>query len=184
MIKDVRLFDGEKVIENTSVLVKNGKVLEVKKKIKTRHAEVIDGTGKTLLPAMTNAHVHAWSTAALQDAAKAGVLNLLDMHGVEMMQKMMKQYNDSTDYANYFVAGAAATALEGHGTQFGFPTPTLTKPEEAEKFIQDRVAGGADFIKIILEPWKNPLTHETVYALIDQAHKQHRNCRGACLKNG
>ncbi len=171
VINGVRLFDGEKVQEKTSVLVENGVITKVASKIKGKHA-VIDGTGKTLMPAMTNAHVHAWSILSFKEAAKAGVLNLLDMHGVEMMQNMMKQYNDSTHYANYFVAGAAATAPEGHGTQFGFPTPTLTTPEEAKKFVQMRIDGGADFIKIILEPWKNPLPHETVYALIDETHKQ------------
>jgi len=96
------------------------------------------------------------------------------MHGVEMMQAMMKQYNDSTHYANYFIAGAAATVPEGHGTQFGFPSPTLTKPEEAKQFIKDRISGGADYVKIIVEPWKKTLTHETVKALIDETHAQNK----------
>ncbi len=173
VIKDVRLFDGEIVKEKTSVLIENGEISKVSPSIKGRYT-IVDGAGKTLIPAMTNAHVHAWSILSLKQAAKAGVLNVLDMHGVEMMQNMMKQYNDSTHYANYVVAGAAATVPEGHGTQFGFPTPTLTKPEEASDFIQRRVDGGADFIKIILEPWKKTLTPETVYALINEAHKRNK----------
>ncbi len=173
VIKDVRLFDGEKVQEKASVLIENGNISKIANSISGDY-EIVDGTGKTLIPSLSNAHVHAWSVLALQEAAKAGVLNLLDMHGVEMMQKMMKQYNDSTHYANYFVAGAAATVPEGHGTQFGFPSPTLTKPEEAKKFIQDRIDGGADYIKIIVEPWKKTLTHETVKALINETHAQQK----------
>jgi len=169
VIKDVRLFDGEKVFKSTSVLIENGKIAKVAKRIKGKY-NIIEAKGKTLMPTLTNAHVHAWSPLSLKEAAKAGVLNLLDMHGVEMMQNLMKQYNDSTNYANYFVAGSAATVPEGHGTQYGFPVPTLTKPEEAKQFVEDRVKGGADYIKIIVEPWRKTLSHETVKALIDEAH--------------
>ena len=173
IIKNVRVFDGEKVIENTSVLIENGKISKVAATIKGNYTS-IDGTDKTLIPALTNAHVHAFSPQSLQEAAKAGVLNLLDMHGVEMAQPMMKAYKDSTNYANYFAAGAAATAPDGHGTQYGFPTPTLSKPEEAKQFINDRVEANVDYIKIIVEPWKKTLSHEVVKALIDEAHKQNK----------
>ncbi|WP_432410596.1 amidohydrolase family protein [Rasiella sp. SM2506] len=169
VITNVTLFDGEEVIENTSVLVKDGIITEVSKKIKT-DATGIDGKGKFLMPGMTNSHVHAWGANSLTEAVKAGVVNLLDMHGVEMAQGMMKGLKDSTNYARYFVAGAAATVPGGHGTQYGFPTPTLIKPEEAEGFVNDRVAAGANYLKIIVEPWKETLSHETVKALIDAAH--------------
>jgi len=175
VIKNVRLFDGETVKENVSVLVKNGMISKViTKKFKDKSMAVVDGDDKTLMPAMTNAHVHAWAPGSMKEAAKAGVLNLLDMHGVEQYQEMMRKFNDSTDYANFYAAGSAATAPGGHGTQFGFPAPTLSKPEEAEQFIKDRITGKADYIKIIVEPWKNTLSHETVKALISAAHKQER----------
>ncbi len=169
VITNVTLFDGETVVENTSVLVKDGVISEVSKKIIT-NATGIDGTGKFLMPGMTNSHVHAWGANSLTEAVKAGVVNLLDMHGVEMAQGMMKGLKDSTNYARYFVAGAAATVPGGHGTQYGFPTPTLTTPEEAEGFVTDRLSAGANYLKIIVEPWKETLSHETVKALIDAAH--------------
>lgn len=171
VITNVTLFDGETVSENTSVLVTNGVIAEVSKKIKS-NATKIDGTGKFLMPAMTNSHVHAWAPNSLMEAANAGVVNLLDMHGVETAQGMMKGLKDSTNYARYFVAGAAATVPGGHGTQYGFPTPTLTQPEEAEGFVNDRLAAGANYLKIIVEPWKETLSQETVKALIDAAHEK------------
>jgi len=169
VITNVTLFNGDTVVENTSVLVKDSIIAKVSKNIKSE-AKVIDGTGKFLMPAMTNSHVHAWAANSLNEAAKAGVVNLLDMHGVEMAQGMMKALKDSTNYARYFVAGAAATVPGGHGTQYGFPTPTLTKPAEAESFVNDRLAAGANYLKIIVEPWKETLSQETVKALIDAAH--------------
>lgn len=172
IIKNVKVFDGETVIELTSVKVENGIIVEIAKKIKaSENTEVIDGKGKTLMPALSNAHVHAWAPQSLNEAAKAGVLNVMDMHGVETYQPAMRQLKDSTNYANYYVAGYAATAPEGHGTQFGFPVPTLTKPEDAKQFIADRVNADVDHIKIILEPWKATLGIETVSELIKEAHK-------------
>ncbi len=172
IIENVKVFNGDAIIESTSVKVENGIIVEVSKRIKASDETVIiDGNGKTLMPALSNAHVHAWSAEALKEAAKAGVLNVMDMHGVETYQSAMRQLKDSTNYARYYVAGYAATAPEGHGTQFGFPAPTLSKPEEAAKFIEDRVKANVDHIKIIVEPWKATLDSETVAELIKEAHK-------------
>jgi imidazolonepropionase-like amidohydrolase len=172
VIKDVRVFDGDSVIASTSVKVENGIITKIANVIEfTDDFEIIDGKGQTLLPALANAHVHAWAPQSLEEAAKAGVLNIMDMHGVEPYQMMMRQLKDSTNYARYYVAGYAATAPEGHGAQFGFPVPTLSKPEEAAKFISDRVKADVDYIKIIVEPWKATLDIDTVSELIKEAHK-------------
>ena len=55
------------------------------------------------------------------------------------------------DRADLLSAGTLATAPGGHGTQFGMPIPTLTSAEEAEAFVNARVAEGSDYIKIIIE---------------------------------
>ncbi len=174
IIKNVTLFDGSKLIENTSVLVEKGVIKKISSNINLDNTIVFNGEGKFLMPGMINSHVHAWSTISLKQAAKAGVLNLLDMHGVEPMQSQMKKTNDSTNYARFYVAGYAATAPEGHGTQYGFPIPTLTKPIDAKKFVEDRVNAGVDYIKIIIEPWKPTITHQTAKAVINEAHKHHK----------
>ncbi|SDI59993.1 amidohydrolase family protein [Winogradskyella thalassocola] len=172
VVENVKVFDGATIIESTSVKVENGIITEISKSIEVSDStEVIDGKGKMLLPALSNAHVHIWAQQSLMEAAKAGVLNVMDMHGVETYQSAMRQLKDSTNYANYYVSGFAATAPEGHGTQFGFPVATLSKPEEAAKFIEDRVKANVDYIKIIVEPWKTTLDSETVAELIKEAHK-------------
>jgi len=170
VINNVRVFDGENVKENVSVLIKDGKIKKVSSR-KLRHNNIIDGTEKTLLPALTNSHVHIWSPASLQQAAKAGVLNVLDMHAVESVIPMLKPYRDSTNYANYYTSGAAATVPGGHGTQYGFPTPTLSKPDEAANFVKGRMDAGAHYLKIIQEPWKVTLDAKTVAALVKATHK-------------
>lgn len=172
VIKNVKVFDGEKTIENTSVKITGDKIEEVAPNIEiTEDLNIIDGRGKSLIPALSNAHVHAWSPQSLSQAAKAGVLNVMDMHGVENFQQSMRMLKDSTDYARYFVAGYAATAPEGHGTQFGFPVPTLENPEDAKDFVKARIASNVDYIKIIVEPYKETLSQETVAELVKEAHK-------------
>ncbi|WP_299768097.1 amidohydrolase family protein [uncultured Dokdonia sp.] len=169
VIKEVTLFDGDTVIENTSVLVENGVVKKVGKHIKGDY-EVIDGKGKFLMPALTNCHVHSFMVPQLYEAANAGVLNLLDMHGLESMQHYMTDMRDQPGTARLYRAGYAATAPGGHGTQYGFEVPTLEKPEDAKQWIADRVEAGVDHIKIIVEPWKTTISHEIAKALIEEAH--------------
>lgn len=170
VVTNVTLFDGEVLIENTSVSIEDGKVLEVAQTIETA-AERIDGTGKFLMPGLTNSHVHAFSALSLKEAAKAGVLQMYDMHGMEQYQRQMqKSFKENPDYADFYFAGNAATVPNGHGTQFGFEVSTLTKPTEAQKFVADRISSGANYIKIIVEPWKETLNQETISALIAEAH--------------
>ena len=173
IIKDVKIFDGKEVLKDTSLKIENGKIVAIDEYIKPgTDTQVIDGRGKTLIPALSNAHVHAWSPLSLNQAAKAGVLNVMDMHGIENFQQDMKKLKDSTNFARYYVAGYAATAPEGHGTQFGFPVPSLNGPEDAKAFVADRVKSEVDYIKIIVEPYKNTLSHETVAGIIKEAHNK------------
>ncbi|WP_299151378.1 amidohydrolase family protein [uncultured Dokdonia sp.] len=170
VINNVTLFNGEEILENRSVAVSNGTITKVSKRPQKAET-IIDGRGKFLMPALTNAHVHTWALPQLKEAAQAGVLNLLDMHGMEPMQKAMVEARTSLDGARLYRAGYAATTEGGHGTQYGFPIPTLSKPADAEPWVNDRVAAGVDYIKIIVEPWKKTLDKETVAQIIKEAHK-------------
>jgi imidazolonepropionase-like amidohydrolase len=51
LIRDVRAFDGEHVLEHRSVLIEDGKISRIGgPALKVDNAEVIDGRGRTLLP--------------------------------------------------------------------------------------------------------------------------------------
>ncbi|WP_298324546.1 amidohydrolase family protein [uncultured Dokdonia sp.] len=170
VVENVTLFNGTEILANQFVKVDNGIISKVSSNPLTAQA-TIDGTGKFLMPALTNAHVHTWAAPQLQEAAQAGVLNLLDMHGMEPMQEVMINLRDTSGNARLYRAGYAATTEGGHGTQYGFPIPTLSVPEDAQQWIADRVTAGVDYIKIIVEPWKATLDKETVAAIIKEAHK-------------
>ncbi|AEE20846.1 amidohydrolase family protein [Dokdonia sp. 4H-3-7-5] len=170
VVEHVTVFNGTEILANQFVKVDNGIISEVSSNPLTAQT-TIDGTGRFLMPALTNAHVHTWAAPQLQEAAQAGVLNLLDMHGMEPMQETMISLRDTPGNARLYRAGYAATTEGGHGTQYGFPIPTLSKPEDAAQWVADRVAAGVDYIKIIVEPWKATLDKATVAAIIKEAHK-------------
>ena len=173
VIKDVTVFDGENIIKNTSVKIQDHRIVEIAKNVEISDGfEVVNGEGKFLMPALSNAHVHAWSPKFLKDAAQAGILNVMDMHGLENFQQFMLNVKDSTNFARFYRAGYAATAPNGHGTQFGFPVPTLEKPEDAKTFVDERKQANVDYIKIIVEPSRTTLTHPTIANVITHAHDQ------------
>jgi len=174
LINNVTLFDGDEVTENTSVLVEDGKIARIQENIEGDHVTV-NGTGKFLMPAMTNSHVHVWDERQLREAARAGVLNMLDMLSFDLYG--LKNLNDLPGYARFYTSGYAATVKDGHGTQFSpdyAPAPTIDSVGDIEPFVRNRIAGGADYIKIIVEPWRNTLPHEWVKAIIDAAHENDR----------
>lgn len=171
LIQNVRLFDGENVREGMDVLFENGKVANIEAHDPQRQAEqVIDGKGKTLLPGLINAHVHIWFPAHLAEAAKAGVLTVMDMHASRFSIPILKALKDSTGFANYLSAGPGATVPGGHGTQFGMPTPTIDSVTSAKTFTEERVADGADYIKILREPSRPTINFQQIDTVISTAH--------------
>jgi len=84
-------------------------------------------------------------------------------------------------WASLITAGILATAPGGHGTQYGLPIPTLTSPDQAQGWVDDRIAEGSDFIKIVLEDgspygFRVPfptLDRATFAGVVDAAHRRH-----------
>ncbi|MEL6276850.1 MAG: amidohydrolase family protein, partial [Bacteroidota bacterium] len=134
-------------------------------------ADTIDGSGHTLLPALTNAHVHAWAPGQLQEAAKAGVLNILDMHGSSRSLGFFRSFKDSTNYARFYGAGPGVTVPNGHGTQFGMPAPTVDSSTSARQFVLNRVEEGSDYIKILREPDRPTVTEQNIKDAVVTAHE-------------
>ena len=76
----VRVFDGERVHEDTQVAVEGGVIRAVGRDLTMwRHLSVIDGTGATLMPGLIEAHAHVRSIEDLEEALRLGVTTVLDM---------------------------------------------------------------------------------------------------------
>ncbi|MBX2845161.1 MAG: amidohydrolase family protein [Saprospiraceae bacterium] len=174
IIKKVTVFDGEQVLEDMDVVVREGKidaVLKSKKK-NEKGLEVVEGKGKFLMPGLMNAHVHAWAPDQTKEAALAGVLTVFDMMGNPFSMQMNKNAAEKAQHASYFSAGFGATVPGGHGTQFGLEVPTIKSDEDIIPFVQARVDENVDYLKILYEPLMEALTPQQVNALIQEAHRQ------------
>lgn len=184
VITNVRLFDGEKVISLRDVIIQDGKIIKVGKSVSVPEgAKVIDGTGKTLLPGLIDAHVHVASQQHLKQYLVFGVTTVVDMSmSIDLMKeiKKLQASGKANDMAGLISAGTLVTAPGGHGTEYGLSIPTISKPEESQAFVDARIAEGSDFIKIIYDDgsqysinWPT-LDKETIAAVIQAAHKRNK----------
>lgn len=171
VIENVNIFTGETYIENTSIIFNHTEIIEITTDVsKYRNATKIDGSNKTIIPPLVNAHVHMFMPAGSKTALKTGVFANLDMHNTDESANALRVYNDSLNYAKYYSSNAAATVPGGHGTQFGMGVPTINDSVNAAQFVKDRVAAHADYIKVIKEIMMNTLTDAQSQSAIDAAH--------------
>lgn len=181
LFRNVRIFDGA-AVSNGDVLVDKGLIRSVGAKLHAKGAAVVDGTGKTLLPGLIDSHTHAYEDKALKQALVFGVTTELEMFGdpgKNVALRAKERAGEATGQADLRSSGILATAPKGHGTEYGFPIPTVTKPEDAEPFVAARVAEGSDYLKIVLDDGKwfgkaiPTLDAATVAALVRAAHEHH-----------
>jgi imidazolonepropionase-like amidohydrolase len=181
VIRNARVFTGSRIIPNADVWVENGMIKAVGEKLKVQASvPVIDGSGKTLLPGLIDAHVHAYGNA-LKEALVFGVTTELDMftdyHFAAHIRKDQADGKD-LDMADLRSAGTLVTAPHGHGTEYGMAIPTISSPQEAQAFVDARIAEGSDYIKIIYDDGKAygmnipTISKETMAAVVTAAHKR------------
>ena len=182
-VRNVRVFDGTRVIQNGTVVVQGGKISAVggRKTKVPKGIEVIDGTGKTLLPGLIDAHVHFVDSgktvggAALVEAMSYGITTVMDLATANAVdyQVFRKRVKDGEfpNGADLFTAGPGAVPAGGRG---GVP---VAGPEDAKAWVDAHKAGGADYIKIFFDDAAERggnapiLSHDTAAAIIAAAHQ-------------
>ncbi|MFQ5721415.1 MAG: CIA30 family protein [Candidatus Aminicenantales bacterium] len=182
VIKNVRIFDGIQVIPQTTVVLQKTRIIAVgANALFPDTAEVIDGKGCTLLPGFFDAHVHVMGTQSLKQSLAFGITTVIDMFmNLQTMKsiKNMQSSGKANDMAHLISAGILVTAPKGHGTQYGLPIPTISRPEEAQQFVEARITEGSDFIKIVYDDGRAyglsqpTLSKETLAAVIKATHQR------------
>jgi len=184
VIEHVRVFDGTRVVPDTSVVVEGGVIRAVGAAVTApAGAEIVNGTGKTLLPGLIDAHTHTIGAETLAQAPIFGVTTDLDMFTDPSMAAAVKKQQKEgklLNYADLRSAGYLATVPGGHGTEYGIKVPTITQPEEAQAWVDARIAEGSDYIKAIYDDAteygvgkpRPTLSKATLKALADAAHKR------------
>lgn len=184
------VFDGSTLLVDQSVVVYGGTIAAIGRAIQApTDAERIDSAGRTLLPGLIDGHTHTMSPD-LRQALVFGVTTELDMFTDPRLAAALKERNmrsEAADIPDLRSAGLAVTAPGGHLTQFAPPFPTLEGPDQAQAFVDARVAEGSDYIKIAYEDGASlgrthpttgrpfgMLSKATLSAVVDAAHQRHK----------
>ncbi|MCA9710573.1 MAG: amidohydrolase family protein, partial [Myxococcales bacterium] len=178
--EDVRVFDGETFVDGVTVLVDGDRIVAVGPGLPIpAGARRVPGAGATLLPGLIDAHTHVQDPAQLAAALDFGVTTEVDMFTLPPLAKSLRAQQaagEASDRADVVSAGILATAPGGHGTEYGLAIPTLTAPDQAARFVDDRLAEGSDFIKIVYDDGSAygraipTLDPATLRAVIEAAH--------------
>ena len=171
----VRIFDGERVIRNGRVRVRDGVITEVAARPGT--------PTHTLLPGLIDAHTHVYGWVDnLRQALAYGVTTELDMFAYppSLANELCGASEKATDMAELFSAGTVVSPPGGYGSVVVPDMPTLAGPEDAEAFVAARIAEGSRYLKIVIDNGANhgitvpTLDLPTVKAVADAARARGR----------
>ncbi|MCB0631945.1 MAG: amidohydrolase family protein [Saprospiraceae bacterium] len=81
LIKNATVWtmEADGILENTDVLLENGKIARIGKDLSARGARVIDGTGKHLSPGIIDEHSHIAATSINDRATNSGMVRIGDV---------------------------------------------------------------------------------------------------------
>jgi imidazolonepropionase-like amidohydrolase len=163
-LTNVRVFDGRELRGPTTVVIEGGIVGN-----DSAGARIIDAGGATLLPGLIDAHVHLLTEGHLQQLADFGVTTALDMGA--WPPSMVDSLRNRTGMADMRSAGIpATTAGSAHSHLPGWPAEEMVDgPAGAAQFVTDRIAEGADYIKLIVDT-PGP-DQEILDALVAASHR-------------
>ncbi|KAF2817111.1 uncharacterized protein BDZ99DRAFT_9157 [Mytilinidion resinicola] len=130
IIRDVRVFTGESVVEHGYVHVQDGKIVSVGETSSLSSAidvPTFTKPGHTLLPGLIDAHIHASmaNPVALPQSLRFGCTTVCDMHNeYDNTEKLQKQMLEP-DTAELKTSGQAATIDNG------WPIPVITAHDKS-----------------------------------------------------
>jgi imidazolonepropionase-like amidohydrolase len=177
----VRLFDGENVADDTTVVIEDDRIAYVGASAPAAppDAQIVDAAGRTLLPGLIDAHVHA-DPDGLRAALRSGVTTVLEMQG-QWTASQLAEIGRCDELADLRSAGNGLTAPGGHPSQFYAEGEAASRfprdPADARTIVRNLVHTGSDFIKIYIEdgsaigaPGLPTLDSAIIAAAIAEAH--------------
>jgi imidazolonepropionase-like amidohydrolase len=166
-------MDKERVLQNQTVLIKNGLIEKIGEKVKIpKNAQVIDGTGKYLIPGLVDMHTHLLSDGDdYPDSIAEDELRVMVANGVTTIRFMIgtpeqlvlraRSAKGEIVAPTIYSASPHLTGRE-QGNNF-----VVNTPEEAREAVRKSKAAGYDFIKITTF-----IKAEVYEAAVDEAAKQ------------
>ena len=180
VFEGARVIVGDgRVIENATVVMQGDRLMQVGPAATVKApagATRISLTGKTVMPAIVDAHVHTSTTAPelvadLQQRARFGVGAALSMGLDGTDAAFAQRAQTAPGLARLFLAGRGITAPEKGRTEVPH---WITSEAEARKAVQEEAARKVDLIKIWVDDrdGKFPKLTPALYGpVIDEAHQ-------------
>ncbi len=165
VLRNVRVFDGATLGRPTCVLIDGGLIAAVDDDIDTAAGQPIDGQERALFPGFIDAHVHLHGPENLTQLARAGVTTALDM--ACWPRELVDDLRHRPGLTDIRSAGVPATSPGSrHSAMPGRPEASLLNgPDDAKRFVDDRLAEGSDYIKLIADvPGPDQATLDAVVA--------------------
>jgi len=167
-------MDKERVLPHQTVMVRNGAIVEIGdvKRIKIpAGAQRIDGTGKFLIPGLSDMHVHLFTDDDFPDALAEDEFKIMIAHGVTTIRLMTgtpeqlalrgKSAKEEITAPTIYAASPQFTGRKSSNAY------VVTTELEARTAVRESKQAGYDFIKVttFLKP-------EIYEAIVDEAQKQ------------
>ncbi|WP_034602609.1 metal-dependent hydrolase family protein [Clostridiisalibacter paucivorans] len=206
LIKGAKIIDGtgKDILEDVCMVVEEGKIKYIGKEKEfgdAKEIEVLDMTGKTIMPGMINSHVHILMEPIgdpfglmtgeseaktvirginnLKKHLKSGVTYFRDMGGYHFLDIELKNAIEEgfVEGPNFLASGKVITMTGGHGWQMG---REVNGADDVRKGTREQLKAGADVIKIMatggvmtkgVEPGSPQLTFEEIKVAVEEAHK-------------
>lgn len=137
LLRDVRIFTGETVVDQGYLLVEDGKVKLIGPISNIPQLEsstkVYSKPGHTLLPGLIDCHIHAdrADPEALPQALRFGVTTVCEMQNELPNVLKLKKQTLEPDTAAYKTAGQAATI------ENGWPIPVITAHDKSPETLAE-----------------------------------------------
>ena len=193
---DVRIFDGDRILDSTHDVVIDGPLIASVQPAGTTAQPGPAGQagattqpgatisrGGVLLPGLIDAHVHLRGTGDLEELARWGVTTALDMGSwpPELIEELRRA--GSTDVRSTGAGAVGPGSLQAKIP--GRPTDSIvTNPEDGRRFVAARLAQGVDYIKVIVDPpGRGGPDQATITAIVQAAHEARPDGGGARLEH-
>jgi imidazolonepropionase-like amidohydrolase len=194
---------GKKPVPDSAVVVRGEKIEAVGKQgdLKVPEgAEVIDASGRWLLPGLIDLHVHLYSSGFvpvptkgselayaglvasnnLRTALQTGITTLRCVSDRQHIDLAMRDAVERRQIIGprLFCAGVGICMTGGHGSGIPDTIHEVDGPWAVRKAVREEVKAGVDFIKLLSSHRTDDreFTYEEIEAGVDEAHAHGRKC--------
>lgn len=164
--------DTERAFARHTVLIRKGVIVSVSPAESANipsTARRIDGTGRYLIPGLTDAHVHIRDVSELLSYLAYGVTTVVQLSGPVGNVPNVLELRDRV--ARGDVLGrrvlTSGMIIDGEPPIFAGVSTVVATPEEAGQVVEAQVDSGVDFIKVY-----NNLRNDALHAVVAAAHRR------------